>query len=226
MNTSLVTSITCAALIFIGGCASAPSQMPFTDLRKGESEVGASARAYVGDVVYRKFDIKEQFEGFVSGQAKIAGFTVNFADTKVQRMLIDGQDGGITRDQLTGSTFLYPALPVAPIGLIDSDSDGVFEKYWYPGSGEGKLKTPIFVDWVQSNRSKGYRRELIYQGRDGDNLKLFYREFIDDFKRSAYDQEVQYDLSKSTNVQFKGLTIQVEEANNEYLIYTIEGGSL
>ena len=137
MNTSLVTSITCAALIFIGGCASAPSQMPFTDLRKGESEVGASARAYVGDVVYRKFDIKEQFEGFVSGQAKIAGFTVNFADTKVQRMLIDGQDGGITRDQLTGSTFLYPALPVAPIGLIDSDSDGVFEKYGIQVQGKG-----------------------------------------------------------------------------------------
>ena len=213
------------ALLILGGCASAPSQIPFTDARKGETEVGSSARAYVGDIVYRKFDIKEQFEGYVSGSGKIAGITVNFADTRIQRMLIDGQDGGVTRDQVTGSTMFYPSVPMGPIALIDSDSDGNFEKYWTAGTG-GKLKTPIFVDWVQSNRSKGYRRELIYQGRDGNNLKLFYREFIDDFKRSAYDQEVQYDLSKSEYVQFKGLTILVEEANKEHLIYTIEGGSL
>jgi hypothetical protein len=212
-------------MMFLGGCASAPSQMPFSDIRKGETEVGSSTRAYVGDVVYRKFDIKEAFEGYVSGTGKIAGFTVTFADTRGQIMLIDGQDGGVTRDQVTGSTLFYPSIPMGPIALIDADSDGSFEKYWTQGSG-GKLKTPIFVDWVQSNRSKGYRRELIYQGRDGNNLKLFYREFIDDFKRSAYDQEVQYDLSKSEYVQFKGLTILVEEANNEYLVYTIEGGSL
>ena len=94
------------------------------------------------------------------------------------------------------------------------------------GCGKKKLKTPIIVDWEQSNRSKGFKRELIYQGRDGNNLKLFFREFADDFRRPAYDQEVQYDLSESSFVQFKGLTISVEEANNEYLVYTIEGGSL
>ena len=113
-----------------------------------------------------------------------------------------------------------------PILLIDNDSDGKFDKYWYSGLGEKKFKTPIFVDWEQSNRSSGYRRELIYQGRDGDNLKLFYREFTDDFRRPAYDQEVQYDLSESDSIQFKGLTISIQEANNEFLIYTIEGGSL
>ena len=113
-----------------------------------------------------------------------------------------------------------------PLALIDSDSDGAFDRYWYPGTNGGKIKTPIFVDWEQSNRSSGYRRELIYQGRDGDNLKLFYREFNDDFRRPAYDQEVQYDLGESEYIQFKGLTLLVEEANNEYLVYTIEGGSL
>jgi hypothetical protein len=223
LNSSLLLVFTLA----LGGCASAPSQMPFTDMKRGETEVGTSARAYVGDVIYQKFDIKERFEGYVSGQLKVGGVTINLSETRVERMLIDGNDGAITRDAITGSTFMYPSLPQPPILLIDNDSDGMFEEAYHPaGGGKKQIKNPIIVDWEQSSRSKGYRRELIYQGRDGDNLKLFFREFADDFRRPAYDQEVQYDLSKSSFVQFKGLTISVEEANNEYLIYTIEGGSL
>lgn len=225
MNIARLYGLSLIALL-ITGCASAPPQVPFIDARKGETEVGESARAYVGDVVYRKFDIKEQYEGFVSGALNIGGLNVTLADTRVQRMLIDGQDGGVTRDQITGTSWMGIPQPLLPVALIDSDSDGSFDKYWYPGMSGGKIKTPIFVDWEQSNRSSGYRRELIYQGRDGDNLKLFYREYNDDFRRPAYDQEVQYDLGESDYIQFKGLTLLVEEANNEYLIYTIEGGSL
>ena len=214
------------SLVFLIGCASAPPQMPFIDKKSGETEVGESARAFVGDVVYRKFDIKEQFEGYVTGALKVNGLNVSLADTRVQRMLIGGEDGGVTRDPLSGTTWLGIPQPIFPIMLIDNDSDGKFDKYWYQGVGEKKIKNPIFVDWEQSNRSSGYRRELIYQGRDGDNLKLFYREFTDDFRRPAYDQEVQYDMSESDSIQFKGLTISIQEANNEFLVYTIEGGSL
>lgn len=214
-----------SVIAILVGCASAPIQVPFTDQRKGETEVGTSARAFVGDTIYRKFDIKEQFEGYVSGVIKVAGVTVTLADTRVQRMLIDGEDGGVTRDAISGIGLFGGASPLLPLALIDEDSDGAFESYDYQGT-KGEIKNPVLVDWEQSSRSDGYSRELIYQGRDGDNLKLFYREFNDDFRRPAYDQEVQYDLSESEYVQFKGLTILVEEANNEYLIYTIEGGSL
>jgi len=221
------TSLAITIAFLIVGCASAPLQVPFTDIKKGETEVGTSNRAFVGDTIYRKFDIKEQFEGYVSGAFKVAGVgSVTLAETRVQRMLIAGEDGGVTRDAISGvSPILKAVVPMMSIALIDEDSDGVFEKYNYMGQ-KGKIKNPVYVDWEQSNRSNGYRRELVYQGRDGDNLKLFYREYINDFARPAYDQEVQYDLGESEFVQFKGLTIFIEEANNEYLVYTIEGGSL
>ena len=215
------------AIIFFIGCSSGPPHVPFIDKRSGETEVGESSRAYVGDVVYRKFDIKEHFEGYVTGALKVDGFNVPLADTRVQRMLIGGRDGGVTRDPLTGySRLLGIPNPMLPISLIDSDSDGIFDRYWYAKDGEERIKNPIFVEWEESNRSSGYSRELIYQGRDGNNLKLFYREYIDDFRLPAYDQEVQYDMGESDFIQFKGLTISIQEANNEYLIYTIEGGSL
>ena len=221
------TGIAFMFTFLVFGCASAPLQVPFTDIKRGETEVGTSSRAFVGDTIYRKFDIKEQYEGYVSGVFKVSGVgSVALAETKMQRMLIDREDGGVTRDQIQAvSPILKSPVPMMPIALIDADSDGVFEKYNYMGK-KGKIKNPVFVNWEQSNRSSGYRRELVYQGRDGDNLKLFYREYNNDFARPAYDQEVQYDLGKSEYVQFKGLTILVEEANNEYLVYTIEGGSL
>jgi hypothetical protein len=215
-----------AILFLIAGCSSLPQQIPFTDKKRGETEVGESARAYVGDIIYRKFDIKEQFRGFISGSIKIVGCKGNFADVEVQRMLIDGSDGGVTKDPIPVTCGLLgtPAA-LANVSLTDSNSDGTFETYNYMGQ-KGKLKSPIMVDWEQSNRSSGFRRELLYQGRDGDNLKLFYREYNDDFRRSSYDQEVQYDLGESNSVQFRGLTILIEDANNEYLVYTISGGSL
>ena len=59
------------ATLSIGCATTLPPSVPFTTVKKGESEVGTSARAYVGDVVYRKFDVKEQYEGFVTGVVKI-----------------------------------------------------------------------------------------------------------------------------------------------------------
>ena len=178
------------------------------------------------DIIYQKFNIQERFEGYVSGQVKVGSFTINLSETRVERMLVDGNDGAAIRDAITGSAFMVSGVPVPQVLLIDNDGDGMFDESYHPANGKKKLKTPIIVAWEQSNRSKGYKRELIYQGRDGNNLKLFFREFADDFQRPAYGQEVQYDLSKSSFVQFKGLTISVEEANNEYLEYTIDGGSL
>lgn len=214
-------------LFFVVGCASAPTQQPFIDKASGETEIGEQARAYVGDKVYSKFNIKKRYEGYVTGSFKISGVgQVNMADTRVERMLVDGQDGAAVRDNIMVQTTFYGPMPITGITFIDENSDGTFDKYGAPTKGVVKLKTPIFVEWEQSSRSKGFMRELIYQGRDGDNLKLFYREFNDDFRRPAYDQEVQYDLSESDYVQFKGLTIKVHEANNEFMIFEIEGGSL
>lgn len=210
----------------IGGCASAPQQIPFIETKRGETEVGTTARAYVGDIIYRKFDIREQFEAYVTGAVNLGGASITLTDTRVQRMLINGSDGAAVRDPLIVTSWMGIPSRAGPLLLIDETEDGAFDRYIYMNLNKGELKQPIFVDWEQSNRSNGFQRELIYQGRDGNNLKLFYREFNGDFRRPAYDQAVQYDLSVSDYIQFKGLTIFVEEANNEYLIYTIEGGSL
>ena len=51
--------------------------------------------------------------------------------------------------------------------------------------------------------SKGLKLEFIYSGIQNDLVKFIYREFIDDFARPSFTQEVQYDLKKDKIVGFK-----------------------
>ena len=80
--------------------------------------------------------------------------------------------------------------------------------------------------WVSSSETTGTKKELIYQGMDGNTLRLRYREFFRDIVRPSYDQTVEYNLDNSKEISFRGLSISVIEADNQYLIYSINSGTL
>jgi hypothetical protein len=80
--------------------------------------------------------------------------------------------------------------------------------------------------WIQSADTTGTKKELIYQGRDGSTLRLRYREFFRDIVRPSYDQTVEYNLDEGLTISFRGLSISIIEADNQYLIYSIDGGTL
>ena len=61
---------------------------------------------------------------------------------------------------------------------------------------------------------------------DGNTLRLRYREFFRDIVRPSYDQTVEYNLDNSKEISFRGLSISVIEADNQYLIYSINSGTL
>lgn len=58
------------------------------------------------------------------------------------------------------------------------------------------------------------KRELIYTGRAGDIINLTYHESFFDIERPGPTQELVYDLSKSKVIAFKGMSIEVIEADN------------
>jgi hypothetical protein len=69
--------------------------------------------------------------------------------------------------------------------------------------------------------SPGFRQELIYNGRVGDNLKFLYREFSGDLMRPPFSQDVQYDLNESTTIGFRGARIEIIDATNTRLQYRV-----
>lgn len=69
--------------------------------------------------------------------------------------------------------------------------------------------------------SPTFSREILYNGRAGDVLRLSYREFQSDLARPAFTQELSYDMSEGRTVGFQGVRIDVLEATNTVLRYKV-----
>jgi hypothetical protein len=66
-----------------------------------------------------------------------------------------------------------------------------------------------------------FKQEFIYNGRVANALKFMYREYIDDLARPAFTQDLQYDLSESKIIGFRGLRIEVISATNTNIEYKV-----
>jgi hypothetical protein len=66
-----------------------------------------------------------------------------------------------------------------------------------------------------------FKQEFIYNGRVGNALKFIYREYADDLARSAFTQDLQYDLTESKTIGFRGLRIEVISATNTIIEYKL-----
>ena len=66
-----------------------------------------------------------------------------------------------------------------------------------------------------------FQQTLIYSGTVGDKINVGYREFSSSVARPAFNNEVEYDLSESKIIGYKGAQIEVIEATNEYIKYRV-----
>jgi hypothetical protein len=77
-------------------------------------------------------------------------------------------------------------------------------------------------DYVNYDKcSSCFRKEFIFNGKSENNLKFIYREYSDNMLRPAFTQELQYDLRDGNIIGFKGLRIEVINANNTSIRYKI-----
>lgn len=69
--------------------------------------------------------------------------------------------------------------------------------------------------------SDSFQQTLIYSGKLGNKINIGYREFSNDFARPAFNNDVEYDLSESTIIGYKGARIDIIDATNEYIKYKV-----
>ncbi|EOW9250998.1 TPA: hypothetical protein AB5D21_003856 [Vibrio cholerae] len=68
---------------------------------------------------------------------------------------------------------------------------------------------------------KSFQQTLQYAGRSGDEIKMSYREFSNDYARPAFNGDVVYDLSESNIIGYKGALIEIINANNTSITYKV-----
>lgn len=77
-------------------------------------------------------------------------------------------------------------------------------------------RIPIFNE-------NSFKYIALYQGKNGNSIKISFREFKDDLIRPAFTQDIDYELEKDGTaiIGFKGLRIEVLKATNLNITYKV-----
>lgn len=119
--------------------------------------------------------------------------------------------------------------PYGSVGVAYNSETQIYIPY-VKNSGKGfitkKPKEGIFevskTTIVDKNCEDCLKKELIYNGKEGDNLKFTYREFINNMIRPAFNQDLSYDLNEGKIIGFKGLRIEILKTSNIGIEYIVQ----
>ena len=67
-----------------------------------------------------------------------------------------------------------------------------------------------------------FQRTLIYNGSIGKKINISYREFSGGNARQAFTNDVEYDMSKSNIINYKGAEIEVIDYDNSSITYIVK----
>ena len=90
-------------------------------------------------------------------------------------------------------------------------------------------KGKVFVDYMNgkaTNQTNSVKQEIIYSGLSKGELKITYREYMNDYARASFFQDATYDYSPpaSTMISFKGAQVEILDANNTQVKYKVLKG--
>ena len=209
--------------LFLGGCASFTVQPNYFQ-SVGETDNGTALKAYVGDILYTKYDYESRdFVRLTFENSCGMGCTLVATDTMFLASQVNSKYGACgmaqTRQGMMG------LMQPMNLCVVDEDRDEIFES-WASSTVGGKLKNPVPYQFQTADSVRGKKKELIYQGKQGDTLRFRYREYINDIVRPAFDQTVEYNLDTDKIVTFRGMKILVDYADNQEIAYRIVSGTI
>ncbi|CAM4263319.1 hypothetical protein [Vibrio agarivorans] len=70
--------------------------------------------------------------------------------------------------------------------------------------------------------NSSFRQLLVYSGSVGDKINISYRELSNDVARGAFTNNVEYDMTKSNIIKYKGAEIEVLEYDNMSIKYVVK----
>lgn len=75
---------------------------------------------------------------------------------------------------------------------------------------------------LNTSAQNSFQQTLIYNGKVGSKINIGYREYNDGLARPAFSNEVEYDLSESKTIRYKGAIIDIQDANNQSITFKLE----
>jgi hypothetical protein len=215
--------LTLLSLTFFCGCVS-PKYNYYPETKEiSEPPLNTIVSAYVGDAMLRQGKYSHHDSIYLRKNIKIGSLSTytltrgyyikKGEDAKSEFYLpVDGFDSGQVIEGALADPFQIIRLDkksgklcvVTIFKFEDCTSKADYEKKKYP------IAT-----------SDSFQQTLIYSGKLENKINIGYREFSNDFARPAFNNDVEYDLSESKIIGYKGARIEVVEATNEYIKYKV-----
>ena len=122
--------------------------------------------------------------------------------------------------------FLGGAYPVTAGIYVPNDKDQTTKVFYgayraTPTANESHPGIDLKFEITESYSSKGFKRELVYQGAMKSVVSILYREFINDLARPAFSQDLKYDLADGDVIAYKGARFQIIKAGNLGITYKV-----
>jgi hypothetical protein len=217
--------------IAVSGCAQITVlQVPDMRQRTGRApEHGARATTTVGGSLYEEhqYVVKRGYRIGTSVNDSIGGMRITIA---AGEYLFQGEADGkraFCTERLTAHNII--GVPAKPTCFVDPARSGSFSQMmissdtlWWRKDVPG---LPYALEEVALPSPSAFKRELLYQGHAKGTLRLAYREYINDFARPAFYQDVAYEIDGlPTTVSFRSVRMEIMAADNSGLTYRVLSG--
>ncbi len=216
-------------VVILSGCA-AGTIVPLTKYNTGKKPpLNQVSEANVGEPIYSEFDYVES-----SGVRLTEGYNASYSLGSISIA-----PGGFLHGLRIGDEVQYctkekaysdPLIGPWDVVCFSGNKHGAFTKlrvstvyfnYWRTPDAPVPFKKASI-----SKDARGKKTELLYEGLSGNTIRVVYREYVDNFARPAFFQEVTYNLNKEgpTELRFKGVKMSILKADNNGIQYVIKNG--
>ena len=203
------------AVLIITGCTTVKYNGTDTYVKQVDyPEAGKIITVYIGDYLVQKGTVSE--EDVLIVHRIIDGVLYDIPAKKYPQIGFDDKNDfysavGVVRGGLSDP---IQALALGKDGKSDLCVITVFgSSACYEGDFERKKQL--------SERGNSFQQTLIYSGRVGNKINIGYRELSNNSARPAFNNDVEYDLSSSNILGYKGASIEVISADNSSITYKL-----
>jgi hypothetical protein len=159
------------------------------------------------------------------------GLTLGRIHTEVGDFVVPAEAEGSTAYCTEKPAYIDPIVgPFKTACFLDKGGAGAFDlvkaapgMVWF----EKKLELPIRYEQgeLQVPRPDSKKYEILYQGISAKTLRLAYREYVNDFARPAFFQDVSYEITQfPVDITFRTVRISVLSADNSGIRYKVLSG--
>ena len=168
-------------------------------------------------------------KNFIMNPLDIVGYP-ELEITQMKTFLITKSDDRKCYGPITGmlSQTLYMLIPTPSLETdafhVCVNSDNTLNVYLgnvrYTSVGKYKGRFKIEPNMIKDG-DRSFAQKFIYDGIDEDYVKFIYREFTESMTQSSFQQSVKYRLKDEKIISFRDLKIQIHEANENNISYTV-----